>query len=159
MDTAQVELIPQVIAFGGVRMHRQQVGEVVRGRPIVVPRRHADRAEARRERSPSWVVSTTNGTTPGASTVAVTPMGVSSSSSSGRSKRMSRISDASPSTVLGHGQRHLAVGGPRQGGRTVDLVIGQPGQRLGTDLTLPNVPFRLLGQPHVCAHQGDAPEP
>ena len=55
---------------------------------------------------------------------------------------------------VGHGQRHLAVGSPRQGGRVVDLVIGQPGQRVGADPTLPDVAFRLLGQAHVCAHQG-----
>ena len=56
-------------------------------------------ALARRVCSPSWSVSITNVTTPGASTDAMAPTGVSSSSSSISSKRISRTSDASPRTV------------------------------------------------------------
>ena len=53
----------------------------------------------------------------------------------------------------GRGQRHLAVGSTRKGGRIVDLVVGQPGQRVGADVALPDVAFRLLGQPHMRAQQ------
>ena len=110
-------------------------------------------AVARRVFSPSWWVSTAKSTTPGASTDATASIGVWSSSSSICSKRMSRTSDASPRTVRGRGQRHLAVGGPGKGGHVVYLVIAQPGQCRGADLGLPHVALRLLGQPHMRAQQ------
>ncbi len=53
----------------------------------------------------------------------------------------------------GGDQCHLAVRSTRQGGRTVYHVIGQPRQRVGADVGLPNVPLGFLGQAHMRAHQ------
>ena len=50
-------------------------------------------------------------------------------------------------------QCHLAVGGARQRGHPVDLVIAQPRLGIGADVGLPHVTLRHLGQPDVCAEQ------
>ena len=51
------------------------------------------------------------------------------------------------------GQRHLAVGRAWQRSNVVDLVVTEPRLRRGTDVGLPDVALRLLGQAHVLAQQ------
>ena len=51
------------------------------------------------------------------------------------------------------GQRHLAVGSPRQRGHIVDLMVTEPWQCLRANLGLPRVALRLLVQTDVRAQQ------
>ena len=98
LDAALVERLAQLRAVHPARVRRQQSGDVVRQ---AVGRRLRRRAGLRWPGAcvPVVEVSTAKSTTPGVVTDAAAPTGVSSSSSSICSKRMSRTSDASPRTV------------------------------------------------------------
>ncbi len=98
-------------------------------------------------------VCTANAATPGASIDATAATSVWASSNSSSSNRTSRTSEPVREQPVRGGQCHLAVGSSGQRRHVVHLMVDQPRQRGGTDISLPGVPFGFLQQPNMRPEQ------